>query len=140
MTILEYWLANLPRISEISMIAPELVIVTTAMAKAGIVSARLSFVMGLKWGLRYETDSLRIFQIIATVIAAVLAGFGAGASITFGGLVFGIAAVLLTLPCVGLGWLLIVAGNRTIENILTGGFNRVEEVIKQGAQTQPDAN
>lgn len=115
------------------MIEPEFVIVTTAMAQAAIVSARLSYVMGFKWGLRYESNYLMSFQVISTIVSAILAGFGAGAALTFGGLVFGIAAVLLTLPCVGAAWLLIVGGNKAIERILGGLFNKVDEVTSQNS-------
>lgn len=99
-------------------------IVITTIVLAGLSSGRIAYFLGRKkWGLREE----KLFFTCAcpTLASAILSGFISAALIEFGGLLYGLAGVLLTVPFVGLVWVGIVAGIKVCERMLTGLLNKV---------------
>jgi len=58
--------------------------------------------------------------LVAGVIGAILAYFGASAALEFSGLVGGIAAIFASVPFMSIFWLTLLGGMRIIERIFTG--------------------
>lgn len=111
-----------------------LTLIATSMILGTIVSTRLSYVMGTRWGLVYNTryntgiKYLGFFQSCAAIGTAIICGLATGAAITFGGWLYGLIAALSTIPAVAFVWIFVVAANKVTTRMLAGMLVRVDTV------------
>jgi hypothetical protein len=91
---------------------------------AAVASGRASWVLGAEWKLstrkNNDPSARDVMTVCSVVVAMVLAGIGTYAVADTYGLFWGIIADVLTIPAIGLVWLLGVGGNKIVERIING--------------------
>lgn len=115
-----------------------LALVATSALLGLIVSTRLSFVMGTRWGLSYKNKPgipyLGIFQVFSALGTAVICALGTGAAMTFGGWSFGLVAALCTIPAVSIVWIFIVGANQVTTRVLSRLLASVDKIKEEKAK------
>lgn len=118
---------------------PNFMMICASMVLGIIVTMRLSYVMGQRWGLDYKRDRyngangmgyLGMLQAASVAATAIICGMGTDAALTFGGWRLGLLTDVLTIPFVGLVWIFIIGANRATTRMLAGLLVKVDEVAK----------
>lgn len=100
------------------------VLILSACALAFLSSCRIAYFMCNKhW--RIVGEALVVVCGAAAVVASIIMGFISYALIASGGWIYGLAAVLFSIPAVGLAWLAVIGSNKAIERILSGLLSKV---------------
>ena len=101
----------------------QIVMLIASLALAFITSVRIAYVLSGRW--KFKNEGTFFFCASTGIASAVCMGFISFAMSSYGGNLFGLASVIVSVPLVGVAWLFIVGANKALERIIGSLLSKV---------------